>query len=220
MALDDIHWEQSRARIVQHEGKRFSLRLEEAFWQMLERIARRRHMRLGQLVAQLAAHYEGVNFSSYIRVYAQAEAQREIARQDMNLSPFDLVDILRNCPAPGLLIQHNRTIIEVNNALFQWLGKNPPLLRLQNFDHIFEPRVSRPLNETMDLLYDGAVKRTQIQIAYTPLATENLPNPTPRAALATLHGFHNPHGAFYCLVWLTASPALQMRTQHTIPEIL
>lgn len=211
MALDDINWEQSRLRIVQYRGKRFSLRLEEVFWDMLERIARRRHMRLGQLIAQLAAHYDGVNFSSYIRVYAQAEAQREISRHDIHLSPFDIVDILRNCPAPGLLIQHNRTIIEANHALFQWLGKNAPVLRLQNFDSIFEPRVTRPLNETMDMLYDGLLKRTQIQIAYTPPPTEDTQNPQPRAALATFHGFHNPHGAFYCLVWLTASPALQIR---------
>jgi predicted DNA-binding ribbon-helix-helix protein len=218
MGLDDIHWEQSRARIVQHEGKRFSLRLEEAFWQMLERIARRRQIRLGQMIAQLADQYDGVNLSSYIRVYAQAEAQREISRQDIILSPFDIVDILRNCPAPGMLIQHNRTIIEANSALLQWLGKNAPTLRLQHFDDIFEPRVSRPLNETMDLLYDGAVKRTQIQIVYTPQNTADTPAPVPRAALATLHGFHNPHGAFYCLVWLTASPALQIRPTTLIPE--
>jgi predicted DNA-binding ribbon-helix-helix protein len=212
MALDDIQWEQSRLRIVQHDGKRFSLRLEEAFWHMLERIARRRQMRLGQFIAT----YEGVNFSSYLRVYAQADAQRELARQDIGLSPFDIVDILRNCPAPGLLIQHNRTIIEVNNALFQWLGAQAPTLRLQNFDTIFEPRVTRPLNETMDLLYDGTVKRTQIQVVYTPPVTETVPNPVSRAALATLHGFHNPHGAFYCLVWLSTSAALQIRPV-TIP---
>ncbi|HEY1096579.1 MAG TPA: ribbon-helix-helix domain-containing protein, partial [Alphaproteobacteria bacterium] len=207
---------QSRVRIVQHAGKRFALRLEGSFWDMLERIARKRQLRLGQLVASLAESYEGINFSSYIRAYAQAEAQRELARQDITLSPFDLLDILRNCPAPGLLMQHNRTILEANNGLLQWLGADAPALRLQGFDTIFEPRVTRPLHETMDLLYHGQVKRTQIQVAYTPPVSEQNPRPAIRAALATLHGFYNPQGAFYCLVWFTGSPALQLK-QNPVP---
>jgi predicted DNA-binding ribbon-helix-helix protein len=211
---DPIYWQQSRPRILQHAGKRYAVRLEEIFWESLDALARRRHIRLGALVAGLAATYNGVNFSSYLRAYALAEARRDLVRHEASLSPFDLVDIVRNCPAPGLLIQQDRTIIDANAALLQWLGRNPPPVRLQKLDNLFEPRVSRPLNETMNLLSDGRLKRTQIQIVYTPtLLADTRPLPQ-RAALATLHGFHNPAGTFYCLVWLTASPALQV--QNTV----
>lgn len=212
MTIDDVAFSQSKPRIIQHAKKRYALRLENVFWDALDHIARRRHIRLAQLVADLAGRYDGVNFSSYLRAYAMAEAKREQVRHDLPLSAFDVVDILRACPAPGLLMQHNRTIVEMNSTLLQWLGDMAPPLRQEQFDAIFIPRVGRPLTDTMNLLYNGQLKRTQIQVAYTPppLSADGLP-PAPRIALATLHGLYNPNGAFYCLVWFSIGQALQMR---------
>ena len=99
MKIDDLAGEQSRPRIIQYNKKRFALRLEHVFWDGLETIARRRHIRLGRLIADLADTYHGVNFSSYIRAYVMADARREQIRHDIPLNPFDVVDILRNCPA-------------------------------------------------------------------------------------------------------------------------
>ncbi len=210
--IDDLAWQQSRPRIIQHAKKRYALRLENVFWDGLETIARRRHMRLGQLVAELANRFDGVNFSSYLRAYIMADARREDVRHDLPLSAFDLVDILRACPAPGLLMQHNRSIVEVNNSLFQWVGDNPPPLRQQQFDTVFIPRVTRPLLDTMDLLFSGQLKRTQFQVTYTPPLTDGTFKSVPRTALATLHGLYNPNGAFYCLVWLSIGQAMQPQT--------
>lgn len=212
MAIDDLAYSQSKPRIIQHAKKRYALRLETIFWDALEALARRRHLRLGEMVADLAERYDGVNFSSYLRAWVMADARREQIRQDIPLNPFDVVDILRACPAPGLLMQHNRSIVEINPALFQWLGDNPPALRQEIFDNIFIPRVTRPLNDTMNLLYNGQLKRTQIQVAYTPPAPADGPPPTTRIALVTLHGLYNPNGAFYCLVWFSSGQALQMRS--------
>ena len=219
---DDIHWAQSQNRIVQHAGRRFALRLEQGFWDVLERIARLRHQRIGTLIAALAADYDtrpgGLNFSSYLRSFALADLQRELVRQDAVLNPYDIIDILRGCPAPGLIMQRDRIIVEFNTALSQWLGDGHPPLRQHRFDAIFEPRVTRPLDDTMELLYDGRLKRTPIQIAYHPPSpllpadAEPAPAQPPRSALATLHGLYNPEGSFYCLAWFTGGPALQMRT--------
>ena len=100
-------------------------------------------------------------------------------------------------------MQHNRTIVELNGSLLQWLGDDAPPLRQQQFDTIFAPRVTRPLPDTMDLLYNGELKRTQLQVTYTPPIADGVYRAVPRTALATLHGLYNPNGAFYCLVWFS-----------------
>ena len=55
-----------KPRIVQYQNRRFSVRLEPVYWQALERLADRATMRLGQLIARLAAGYPGGNFSSFL----------------------------------------------------------------------------------------------------------------------------------------------------------
>lgn len=227
MAIDDINWEQSQPRIVQYAGKRYALRLEKVFWDGLEALAARRHIRTGALIAELAGRYSGVNFSSYIRAYIMADARREQIRHDIALTPMDVIDILRACPAPGLLMQRNRTVVELNTSLFRWMAIDriqgeeitPPPLRQQIFDTVFVPRVTRPLTDTMNLLYQGQLKRTQIQVVYTPPTPLGVPPLPGRAAIANLHGLHTPTGAFFCLVWFTFNPALQARPLTERPPV-
>jgi len=60
-------WEQ---RILQLDGKRYSLRLEHEFWAALEAIASRRKLRLNRLVAEIASRRSGdTNLSSLLRVF-------------------------------------------------------------------------------------------------------------------------------------------------------
>ncbi|HEY3916789.1 MAG TPA: ribbon-helix-helix domain-containing protein [Stellaceae bacterium] len=67
-------WEQ---RILQLDGKRYSLRLEHEFWTALETIASRRKLRLNRLVAAIDAQRAAEsNLSSALRVYCLAEMER------------------------------------------------------------------------------------------------------------------------------------------------
>lgn len=67
-------WEQ---RILQLDGKRYSLRLEREFWSALEAIARRRKLRLNRLVADIASRRPAEsNLSSMLRVYCLGEVER------------------------------------------------------------------------------------------------------------------------------------------------
>lgn len=67
-------WEQ---RVLQLDGKRYSLRLECEFWSALEAIARRRKLRLNRLVAGIASSRPPEsNLSSMLRVYCLGEVER------------------------------------------------------------------------------------------------------------------------------------------------
>ena len=68
-----------RQRILQADGRRYSLKLEEPFWEALDLAARERGLKLGRLVAQLAAELPGSgNLASQLRLFCLAEGQRRL----------------------------------------------------------------------------------------------------------------------------------------------
>ena len=119
-----------------------------------------------------------------------AEAQRDIARYRLGAGAFDLVTLLRGCPAPAILLDDQRKILEANQALLDWAGNDSPTFRQAKFDAHFIPRVMRPLDETFALMRGKQLQRVQIQVSFKG-----------RVVNATLTAL--PVGAyFYCLVWL------------------
>ncbi len=199
MSIEPFEWSQPQPRIVQHKKRRYALRLESIFWKQLEQLAFRRRLRIGQLVADLAESSQGPNLSSYIRGFCMVEAERDATRLRLSSGSFDLLDILKGAPAPALLLSDARLIIDVNQALFDWAGPDVPVLRQQKFDAVFEPRVMRPLDETVELMRRGELKRTQLQLNYQG-----------RSVSATLTGL-SVGSIFYCLVWLVVSGTRVMR---------
>ena len=105
-----------KPRIVQYQNRRFSVRLEPIYWQVLERMADRAAIRLGQLIARLAADYPGGNFSSFLRVYSMLDAERRLAQQQMEPNYNSLLDLVKTCPNPGVILSRYRSIIGSNDA--------------------------------------------------------------------------------------------------------
>ena len=207
MSIEKFAWAQPQPRIVQYNKKRFALRLESVFWEQLERLARKRGQRIGQLVNELSESSDGPNVSSFIRGFCMLEAEREANRLRLTAGAFDLVDILRGCPAPALLLRHDRTIFEVNQSLLDWIApsdpEDAPIMRQQKFDDVFKPRTTRTLDETIALMRSGQLKRTQFQVAYAAK------DEAPRTVMATLTGL-SVGNIFYVLVWLTVSSPYRM----------
>ena len=100
--IDPFFWAQPTPRIVQFHKRRYALRLESVFWQQLEKLAKRRNKRLGQLVAELADTCQGINLTSFIRGFCMVEAEKENAHYRLAAGSFDLLDVLRASPAPVL----------------------------------------------------------------------------------------------------------------------
>jgi predicted DNA-binding ribbon-helix-helix protein len=190
MAIEPFFWAQPTPRIVQYKKKRYALRLENIFWEELEFLARRRGRRLGQLIAELDEAHQGPNLSSFVRGFCMVEAERDASRFRLESGSFDLLDILRGSPAPALLLTHDRLIIDANPALMEWAGPEITY-RKQKFDSLFVPRVTRSLDETIELMRSGQLKRTQIQVTHAG-----------RTVPATLTAL-SVGSIFYCLVWLS-----------------
>jgi predicted DNA-binding ribbon-helix-helix protein len=210
MIIDPFYWTQPQPRIVQHQKRRYALRLESIFWQQLEKIAQKRGRRLGQVVAELADVYDGKNLSSFVRGYCMVEAERENTHYRLSAGSFDLLDVLRACPAPAILLNSDRVIIETNHALARWSAPQAPgsaeiMLRQRKFDDVFIPRIGKPLAETVAMMQSGELKRAQFQVTY------DIPNEPSRTVMATMTGL--PVGSiFYVLVWLTVNASYRITT--------
>ncbi|MBO6560466.1 MAG: ribbon-helix-helix domain-containing protein [Nisaea sp.] len=64
-----------RKRTVTVSGHQTSISLEEAFWEALKEIARKRELSINALVSEVDATRSG-NLSSALRVYVLADLQR------------------------------------------------------------------------------------------------------------------------------------------------
>ncbi|OYD82969.1 ribbon-helix-helix domain-containing protein [Azospirillum brasilense] len=74
-----------KLRNVYVAGKRTSMRLEDAFWEGLEEIARKESLTLGELCNRLAERVEAVdasNLSSAVRVYVLEYFRAATPRQE------------------------------------------------------------------------------------------------------------------------------------------
>jgi predicted DNA-binding ribbon-helix-helix protein len=146
-------WEQ---RILQLDGKRYSLRLEHEFWTALEAIALRRKLRLNHLVAEIASHRPSdSNLSSNLRVFCLAEMERATAGRSLAVDGTSVTALVEAAPMPGLLLDADQIILAANETFLHWSGLKRALLlrqklaarfRLQGASS-FDGLWSRPIRE-------------------------------------------------------------------------
>ncbi len=115
-----------RARVVQFRNRRYSLKLEDPFWHVLERAAARREVSVRELVARLATD-AGNNLASRLRTFCMAETERAgLGDQEPDRGlPFRILD---SAPAPALVLGADQTVIFHNRALALWLEEEDDLV--------------------------------------------------------------------------------------------
>ena len=124
-----LPWEQ---RILQLDGRRYSLRLEHEFWSALEAIAERRRLRLNRLVAEIAAHrpIEG-NLSSTLRVFCLGEMERSATGRALAADRTSITALVDTAPLAGMVIGADQIVIAVNDDFVRWSGVKRALMLRQ-----------------------------------------------------------------------------------------
>lgn len=190
-----IHADRPQPRIVQHNHRRYSVRLEQVFWRTLERLAGSRGQRLGGLIAALAETYSGRNFSSYLRTYCMVELERGRVASDLAAQGSGLFEALNACPAPGLIFGAGRVIVAHNSAFAAWLGPDhAPILEAPLNAH-FQLRPPPALGQAEEAAAEGKEFQVKIQLVYTAPGRVSLAP----GQLVTVRG---QGGQNYCLIWL------------------
>lgn len=193
-----------KPRIVQHHGRRYSIRLEPVFWQSLDVLAEQRRIRLGRFIAEHAQTYRGANFASYLRVICMLDAQQSLARASLRPARNSLIDLVAGCPSPGLVLSRRRTIIAYNESLEQWLGPAHKPLGGAELTAVMQVRTRQPLNEIWDDMLGGSLARANVNVLHVEPGRVV-------AASARMIALHAPDDdAFYAVMWLAS-------TVHTAP---
>lgn len=188
-----------KPRIVQYQNRRFSVRLEPVYWQALERLADRATMRLGQLIARLATTYPGGNFSSFLRVYCMLDAERRLAQHQMEPNYSSLLDLVKTCPNPGLILSRYRSIIGFNEAFQNWLGPLDTPINGANLTSVIQVRTRNSLNDVWQQMLSGRIQRADARILYVAPGRVN-------AAQANFVALHAERGdEFYAVMWLNVA---------------
>lgn len=164
----------AQQRIVQADGRRYSLKLEPPFWAALTAAAERRGVRLGRLVADLAAALppDG-NLASHLRVFCLTEADRAVAaaeeagrRSHLAAGATDIDTLVEHCPAPCLVLAIDRRILRVNDGFSRWYGPAAANLAGKSFDHFFKLRTTQPLEAMLRGFATGDVAYTKAHLLY------------------------------------------------------
>lgn len=184
-------WEQ---RILQLDGKRYSLRLEHEFWSALEAIAARRKLRLNRLVADIASRRPtDTNLSSTLRVFCLGEMERSAATRSVALDGASIGAVVESAPTAGAVVDAEQLVLAVNDAFLHWSGmKRSLVLRQKLARHFrfqeagkFDELWARPMRE----------ERTRI-LGITPGRV--------LAAEVSLVPVLSARGRRLCALWVTA----------------
>lgn len=198
-----------KPRIVQHRGRRYSIRLEPVFWQALDALAEQKRVRLGRFIAGQAETYSGPNFASYLRVICMLDGQQSLARASLGPARSSLVDLVAGCPSPGLVLSRQRTIIAHNESLEHWLGPAHKPLSGTELTEVMQIRTRRPLNEIWDDMLGGTLARADVKVLHVEPGRVVAAGARLLAMHATGQG--PDEDAFYAVMWLAAGV-------HTAPS--
>ena len=198
-ALSAVGIQAPKPRIVQYKNRRYSIRLEPVCWQALESLAEREDLRLGRFIAELAEHYTGNNFASHLRVISMVESQRALARASLLPTQDNILDVVRACASPGLVLSRYRTILAHNDSFVEWLGTPAGTIAGAYLTTVIQVRTRRPLNDLWLDMVAGNLASVDANVLHVEPGRVI-------AAAAKLLGLHPRDGdGFYAVMWLSTT---------------
>ena len=151
-------WLEPRQRILQRDGKRISIRLEEEFWEQLEFCAKDEGLKLADLVFNLIGENSPVNRSSLLRTYCARWMRRKLVQSHLANSSADIQGILASCPIPCVIVSREKRLIAQNSAFGdKILGALVAPDKWDDAETIIRFSLARPIDRIVrDLMVEGS----------------------------------------------------------------
>jgi predicted DNA-binding ribbon-helix-helix protein len=153
-------------RILQHAGRRYSLKLDEIVWETLEELAADSDLRLNELVARVAQETgDDDGLTNALRNYCLRELRQRLAQRDAEIKTLTLTSrgvpaalIAQACPAPCFLIGNAQIIQEANEPAQKWMSTPAASLIGKIVDHYLQIKSVPPIEEIVRQFREGARK--------------------------------------------------------------
>ncbi len=153
-----------KARIVQYNKKRYSIRLEPVFWRALEMVAKDHDLKVGRFIGKLETIYQGPNFSSFLRVFCMVSAERHLAAAEADASKDTLLSIINASPSPAALVALDMTIISSNNSFYNWVGEDKQSLEGSSINKLFQMRTRGLFQDNLKELLSAQIPHIDARI--------------------------------------------------------
>ncbi len=154
-----------RHRIIQHAGRRYSLKLDDLSWQALEAVARADKLRLNQLVARVAAENGDSNLTAALRQLCLERAleraavlERELAALSRLGRGMPVSAMVEGMPAPCFVMSHRHEVLRANAQAIGWIGLEGAALVGQDIRRFLQILAAESLDSIIAEFGQGVVK--------------------------------------------------------------
>ena len=154
-----------RHRIIQHDGRRYSLKLDDLSWQALEAVARADKIRLNQLVARVAEQNGDSNLTAALRqlclertIQRTAILERELAALSRLGRGMPVSAMVEGMPTPCFVMSRRHDVLRVNAPAANWIGLEEAALLGQNIERYLQVLAAQPLENIVAEFGQGVVK--------------------------------------------------------------
>jgi len=152
-------------RIIQHAGRRFSLKLDELSWQALEAIARADKIRLNQLIARVATENGDANLTAALRQLCLERALQRAAMLERELTAVSRLGrgmpvsaMVEGMPTPCFALSQRHEVLRANAPATSWIGMEEAALQGQRIDRYLQIVAARSLDSIVAEFGQGVVK--------------------------------------------------------------
>ena len=161
-------WLKPRQRILQRDGKRISIRLEEEFWEQLEFCAKDEGVKLTDLVFGLIGDIEAKNRTSLLRIYCARWMRRKVVQTFLTKSNADIQGILSSCPIPCVIVTSEKKLIAQNAAFSEKvLGSLLSPDMWSDADTVVRFSLSKPIDRIITELSAGSGSYVETNVAFS-----------------------------------------------------
>lgn len=135
-----------KLRVIQFNGRRYAIRLETVFWDILRHAVAAGEARLNEIVAGIAASHAG-NLTSALRAFAARWVVEQLQRERLKAGGTDIATLADACPTPCFVVEDGRRIVLVNPALARVLTPSGMAAPPVPLEQVFRLAFGRPAKE-------------------------------------------------------------------------
>lgn len=169
-------------RVLQADGRRFSLKLEQPFWTTLEEEAKRQGLVLSRFIHQISSELPlESSLTGFLRLYClevlrahngstESDVGSTTPSSNKDLSNGQrlshLISFFISCPSAGLLLGPNQKIISVNPGFEKWSRLRSESIVGKPIDWHFQIRLPIPVSALMARFANGAPQVINARVSY------------------------------------------------------
>lgn len=160
-------WLSPRQRILQRDGRRLSIRLEEEFWEQLDLCAKDQGCKISDLVFRLFEESRSKNKSSMLRAYCARWMRKKAVQAHLSTFNADIQGILTSCPVPCVIVSREKRLVAQNEAFSERiLGSLVSPDMWDEADAVVRFSLGQPINKIIRSLADQTSPYIETNVAF------------------------------------------------------